>query len=458
MSRPRGDEIASQKRLTTALRAVLARSLPDEPLVLACSGGRDSMTLLELLVVGGYGERLRVLHCDHGVRPQSRAEGSFVIERARVLGIPARTIALQVQAGDRGPQDAYRQARLKAYEQAMGDWQARVLLTAHHARDRAETMLIRLLRGAGREGLAVLPDWGPFPGRDDMIIARPLVHSEEQDLRTWAQARGVTWMEDASNLSPMYLRNRLRLELEPVLDRLEPGWVRSMARSAEELWREPWRQVEGQSATSSAPWIFEREKFAALSPGRRRARIMQALAMTEEAGGIPGAARFYLLDEEQELQERAPIALAQRIELLILGAPPGAHDLGFERRLRVGERWARLICVNEERLPTCPRPVRAQLMVTQSLILPGLGVEVAPRSVSADVEIMNGAALADVLDRRRGRSLSERMRRAGIPCGLRSFWPVLVTGAGALLGGLDQTSDCVVFKRPQTPRVQGKTP
>lgn len=206
-------------RVGEAIRADALWARGDRVAV-AVSGGMDSVALLDLLLETQrwHGGALSVVHVDHGARPDSGEDASFVERLAaeRGLACAVRRLAL-------GPvsEAALREGRYAAFAALPVE---RVAL-AHHREDLAETVILQLLRGAGTAGLA-----GMRPVRDRYV--RPLLDVGRDELRGWAEHRGLAWREDPSNADPRYTRNRVRAEVLPLLERVRPGAVRAIARSA----------------------------------------------------------------------------------------------------------------------------------------------------------------------------------------------------------------------------------
>ena len=205
------------------LEVVRAHGLwsPGDALTVACSGGRDSVVLLDLLVQTqrAHGAELSVVTVDHGQRPGSAADASFVADRAASYGLPC-----EVRVVACGPSEAeLRAARHGVFAERVAAGQ-RVAL-AHHRQDQAETLLLQVLRGTGSAGRR-----GMWWAREGLV--RPLLDTPPQQLAAWADARGLTWREDPTNQAPRYLRNRVRQELLPLLENLRPGAMGALARSA----------------------------------------------------------------------------------------------------------------------------------------------------------------------------------------------------------------------------------
>ncbi len=194
---------------------------PGERVALAVSGGRDSVVLLDVLAAtrGIHGAVLSVVTVDHGTRSGSADDAVFVEELANSYGLPCsvHTVAL----GPNASEQACRDARQSAFLTLDVDWVA----TGHHARDHAETLLIRLLRGTGPRGLG-----GLRPKRDHLV--RPLLDVPHEDVAHYANQAKLAFREDPTNVSPAFLRNRVRHELLPLLESLRPGSVAAVARTA----------------------------------------------------------------------------------------------------------------------------------------------------------------------------------------------------------------------------------
>ena len=203
----------------------------DATVVLAVSGGSDSMALLagaaRLLATGGRGWRLTVAHLDHCLRPESGEDAAFVADAARALDLPVemrRTdVAALASAEGRSIEDAGREARYRFLEEVSPP--DAFIATAHTLDDLAETVLLNLLRGAGPAGIAGMP---ARRGR----IVRPLLGERRSTLRDYLDAARVAYREDPSNEDPAFLRNRVRGELLPLLESLRPGAVDRIGRFA----------------------------------------------------------------------------------------------------------------------------------------------------------------------------------------------------------------------------------
>ena len=165
--------------------------------LVAVSGGVDSVVLIDQLVKSNEHE-LIVAHFDHGIRDDSAADARFVEQLASRYHLPFVSMREEL-----GKQASEERARRRRYDflRAMAAQHQATIVTAHHADDVVETIAINLQRGTGWRGLAVLqaPD-----------IVRPLLHLTKQELMEYALAERLEWVEDSTNASDTYLRNRMR--------------------------------------------------------------------------------------------------------------------------------------------------------------------------------------------------------------------------------------------------------
>lgn len=192
-----------------AFRAALAALPPAGPHVaVAFSGGPDSTALLRLTRdwAAESARRVSALVVDHGLRPESAAEAGLAARRARSLGVDAAVLARQGGRPFSGLQEAAREARYAL----LLDWcrahGAGELFIGHHRDDQAATVLMRLRRGSGLDGLAAMR---PESRRGGVRLIRPLLGVARADLLALLGDAGAAWIEDPGNDSPEFERNRL---------------------------------------------------------------------------------------------------------------------------------------------------------------------------------------------------------------------------------------------------------
>jgi tRNA(Ile)-lysidine synthase len=228
-----------QHALSARFKASLAEDLRSaERVVLAVSGGADSMALLELWSLERDVSADVVVYVDHGLRSEAANEAASVRRAAERHGATFRFAALD---GTRADEASLRDSRYAVLWRVVEEVGAAFLLTGHTRDDQVETILHRLVRGAGRRGLS-----GMRERRG--ALARPLLDLRREELRAFLSALAVEWCEDASNRDNRYLRNRIRNEVIPQLER-ELGddcldHLPDMAR----LWAEEEAYLESEAA------------------------------------------------------------------------------------------------------------------------------------------------------------------------------------------------------------------
>lgn len=236
-------------RVEKAVRGVLH---PGETVLVAVSGGVDSVVLLHLLaeLAPGMGVHLHAAHLNHGLRGESAdADERFVADLCHRLGVPVthEKQVVKKQPGE-STQQAARRVRYRFLRRVAASVSAVHIATGHHADDLAETFLMRMISGAGSRGLAGMAT--PRAG-----LVRPLLGVRKQAIREHAEEAGIGYREDASNHDPRYERNRLRTELMPALAAFNPNIVETAAREARLLAEED-RYLTAQ-ATHHYPQVVE---------------------------------------------------------------------------------------------------------------------------------------------------------------------------------------------------------
>jgi tRNA(Ile)-lysidine synthase len=201
-----------------------------ERVLAAVSGGADSVALLDVLgeLRASLGLAVSVVHVHHGLRPESDADADFVLALSARLGLPAHVERVAVKRGPPwdGLEAESRRARHAALQRAARAVDATRIATGHTADDQAETVLMRLLQGAGPRGLGGIP-----PVRGWLIS--PLIETRRAELVEHLRGRGLTWVEDASNRDVRFLRNRIRHDLLPFMAGLTgTSSVEALCRSA----------------------------------------------------------------------------------------------------------------------------------------------------------------------------------------------------------------------------------
>lgn len=212
--------------------------------LVAVSGGIDSVVLLDRVIRNGM--EVGVAHVHHGLRPESDEEYEFVRRLADKYDVPFHGKRLAFPNG--GSQASYRTARYAFFEQVMQKFDYTQLMTAHHADDQLETVLIQLQRNVVE--VTGIPERRPFAGGE---LVRPLLSEPKRELIAYANRHRLEWREDASNAEADYLRNKLRHQLVPQLLAARPDLVyvvSETARRQRELWDARYRRMEMWMDTS----------------------------------------------------------------------------------------------------------------------------------------------------------------------------------------------------------------
>lgn len=197
-------------------------------LLVAVSGGADSMALLHVLAGlrrrGAFG--LFAHGVDHGLRPEAASELDRAADFSSSLDVPFTRSKVVVPPGG-NLQARARDARWTALREAAGRVRADRIATGHQADDRAETVLMRMLRGTSVRGLGALP-----PCAGDRV--RPMFRARRADVEAHVARHGIPHADDPSNRNPRFLRTRVRYEILPLLERLSPHVVDHLCALADE--------------------------------------------------------------------------------------------------------------------------------------------------------------------------------------------------------------------------------
>lgn len=272
------------KILQDNLRPYLGENAESTLLLVAFSGGRDSVALLAALhrLSGDGGFKLAAAHFDHGLRgAESDGDREFCRRFCAERGIEFAAKLCRELSPDMPNLEA--RARRLRYgwllalreEYLRQGWGAVWLLTAHHLEDRAETVLLHLLRGSGTAGLAAMQ-------RQSGCLLRPLLSTPRGVLEQFLAAEGLSWREDGSNACRDFLRNRVRLDLWPRLTEINPKLAQNLGQTAEiaaaeedfwaDLLRQKMKAAEIGVGRAAYPWAALQDEPLAL-----RRRLVRAL-------------------------------------------------------------------------------------------------------------------------------------------------------------------------------------
>lgn len=389
------------------IQAAVRRGLDGaERMLLAVSGGRDSMVLLDAAAVVLPRERLLVATFDHGTGPAARRAVEAVVAATERLGIAVHVgRAARPLAGEA----AWRAARWEFLASIARDQRAEIA-TAHTRDDNVETILMRELRGAGPRGLAGL--YAPSP------IRRPLLEASAATVATYARARGLAWVDDPSNASSDFLRNRVRRDILPALRGAHPG-------IDEEL------LAIGHRA---ARWRVDVERFvdAAIEPKR-----VGAAALDVAAHSLAGYSPESLAVLWPAVAGRVGVALDRRgthriVEFTMLGRVGGRIQLsGGWQLYRTSDRF--------ELRRADPAPIEPTTL-GEGLFWGAWRFTLVDRPVDSDPWDASFPLEAEPVVRRwepgdamdlgggRRRKVKQLLSDRGISGLRRSVWPVVVVG------------------------------
>jgi tRNA(Ile)-lysidine synthase len=302
-------------------------------ILVALSGGVDSTALLGALAAKRpKSRRLRAVHVNHGLHPNSPRWSAHCSEFARAVGVPLEVLSANVsRLGGVSLEAAARDARYALLGQALEPGE--FLLTGHHEDDQLETVLLQLFRGAGVAGLAAMPEISRFAAG---WLARPLLTVSRQDLEEWVRKAGLKWVEDDTNADETLDRNYLRRRVLPLIRERWKGVGSAVARSARHA-------AEGQrlldmlaradvERASSGPDLFV-PALRALPPDRRRNALRFWIA--QSGARVPDSRRLEelagpLIDARPDANPRVEwgdTAAQRHLDLLSIGSTPmGANE------------------------------------------------------------------------------------------------------------------------------------
>jgi tRNA(Ile)-lysidine synthase len=332
-------------------RAIRAGGLwgAGDRVAVALSGGADSVALVLLLAElapRADWSLCGLIHVHHGLRgAEAGRDAAFCRDLAGRLSLPIDLVSIDVRAAmatsRRSIEATARTLRYAEFEAAAARLSASVVVTGHTADDQAETVLLRLLRGAGSRGVSAIR-------QRRGIYARPLLGCRRRELRAWLDERRVSWCEDSSNAASDVPRNRLRHEVMPAIETAWPGGVRALARFAD-------------AAAADEQWLA------------RQAAIEGVAAVRTGVGGVE-LVRAPIVG--------LPLALARRVVrngLEAAGANPAFREIEAVRRLaREGREGAcadlhgfRVECRGDVLRIARPVPVRPIVSFDYQLDVPG---------------------------------------------------------------------------------------
>ncbi|MDV6343015.1 tRNA lysidine(34) synthetase TilS [Nitrosomonas sp. Is37] len=206
----------------------------NDHLVVALSGGVDSVVLLHLLHMLSrlMMFRLSAVHVEHGISPYAAQWSDFCQNQCSALGIPIQIFRLKVQ---KVPQVSLEAAARQARYQVFKGIEADYIVLAHHQDDQVETVLLQLLRGAGVKGLAGMPVIRKLTSKGAIRLLRPLLNVSRETIMQYARQHHLSWVDDESNSDTTYNRNFLRHAIFPLLEQRYPAYRETCSRASYHL-------------------------------------------------------------------------------------------------------------------------------------------------------------------------------------------------------------------------------
>jgi tRNA(Ile)-lysidine synthase len=315
--------------LKTELEALDVR---DARIVVGVSGGADSVALLTALALVGPALHLELVaaHANHGLRgAESDADQQFVEELCGRLGVLCVAERLQwtphPESRHETLEEQARRCRYEFLARVARQHQARFVSTAHTADDQAETVLWRLIRGTGISGLIGIAVRRPLD--EHIILVRPLLHQTRDAVRRWLHDIGQPYREDSSNVDLRFTRNRLRHQIIPLLQELNPRVTEALCRLS---------SVAAELMAILEPLLLELAQRAVLF--ETEGRLVLSVPALERAPGLLIRELLRKLWRDQRWPQQ-PMGYSEWDRLAaLIHQPTGALDLpgGIRARRRSG--------------------------------------------------------------------------------------------------------------------------
>jgi tRNA(Ile)-lysidine synthase len=352
-----------------------------QPLIVAVSGGPDSLALLLLLaeLKKPLGLNLYVVHLDHGLRGQeSQGDAQFVEEKAHQLGFPVTLVQEDVESYRKALhlslEEAAREVRYSSLAKVAVAHEAAAVVLGHTADDQAETILMHILRGsglAGLSGMSPLSHWPSLNHSQKVSLVRPLLEVRRDETRAYCLWKGAMPRDDSTNLSLDFTRNRLRSDLLPLLRSYNPRFREALLRL-------------GHSASQDQTYILEE---AALARNRLVANVRGGITVERRGfAALPATLKRNLL----RLVYQEIVGSSHGLEHLHLesmarlakGVAGKEMDLPFGLVFSVGHDFLRLILGKN-------RALDAPIVGEHPLIVPG-DAEIPGWTIKARLSLGNG--------------------------------------------------------------------
>jgi len=423
-----------------------------ETLVVAASGGPDSTALVHGLAAlrHEFGLTLHTAHLDHRLRADAREDAAFVTAMSRAIGVEHHQDSAdpRTAAGREGwsLEDASRRLRYEFLVRVARAAGSPVVATGHTLDDQAETVLMRLLRGSGLDGLGGIP---PVRHSDGIRIIRPLIETTRADIEAFLEETGMAWREDATNRDLRILRNRIRLVLLPALEGYNPDVRHALARVAS-LLRDEAEAIEAIGAPQIAETLAGGPGIVRVmvDPFARLPAALQRRALREAVIRVRGnlhAVRFVHIEEGRRLVLEGQVGSW-------LSLPGGVRIVrqSDTAKIAVGESESADRVPGAYRLPVPGRVVAVEFgvhLTAEELPREALGAAMQAGTARDEV-VLDADAVGDGLVLRgpqpgdrfapagmcgRTKMLADYLRDEKVPRHRRATVPVLTTREGVIV-------------------------
>ncbi len=401
------------------LAGFLPRFERAQRILIGYSGGLDSRVLLQALVQLLGPEKLTALHINHQLSPNASHWQAHCAEQCRELDVALQAFHVSVAAGGEGLEQAARVARYQVFQAALGEGD--VLLLAHHADDQAETVLYRLMRCSGPRGLAGMPRQRPL-GEGELL--RPLLDVSRAELKAYAVAEGLQWIEDESNQLLDFDRNFLRHRVVPVLQERWPDLAGRLSQVA---------HLCGQSDEL----VSELAAMDLANAQERDERVGSSIRL-DVLAGLSQPRRHNVLRYWLNAHGYAmpPLVRIRRIHRELIAAKDDANPL-----IDLGDCELRRYNGRVYLLPPLPLPPPDDADILWDTLKPlaiaGVGVLTARTAIEGGVSVRfrRGGERCKPLDRHRSQSLKKLLHEHRLEPWLRDRVPLLFKNDVLLAAG-----------------------
>ena len=309
------------------------------PIAIAYSGGLDSSALLHLAHAYGaqHGIPVFAFHVHHGISEHADDWLAHCERSAAALGVTFEATRVVLEKTRSGVEAAARKLRYAALGAMCAGHGVKLMLTAHHLDDQAETVLLQLLRGSGTAGLSGMDSANAAPellANPDLVMARPLLPVSRGELEAYAAQHSLAWVEDESNTHPRYARNALRHQVMPALAQAFPGYQERFARSA----------AHAQSAQRLLNELAEQDLAGALVDGCVDVGALRAMSLDRAYNMLRHwfALRGLRMPSTAWLTEMVAQLVEARPDAQLLVTHPDCHIRRHRDRLHITPKLADL--------------------------------------------------------------------------------------------------------------------